>query len=117
MFSKKPICPITQITYHFSPFQEIRKAKGIQEAVPTKKKEKRTLETFSEKPTRPIPRFTYHSKRSKRPKGPRRRSYKKERKENVRNVLREAHLLNPKVHLPFQEIRRSKRSNFKSRNP
>src|ERR1044072_9334919 len=64
------------------------------------------LETFSEKPTCPILKFTYHPKRSGGLKGPRNRSYKKEKKENVRNVFREAHLSNPKVYLPFQPIPR-----------
>ena len=68
------------------------------------------LETFSEKLTCQILKFTYHSKRSGGLKGLRNHFYKKEKIENVRNILREAHLSNPKVYLPFQEIRRSKGS-------
>ena len=102
-FLKKLTYLIPKFTYHS---KRIRKAKGIQEAVLTKKKEKRTLETFSKKPTRPIPKFTYYSKRIQKSKGPRNRSYKKEKKENVRNVLRETHLPKPKIYLPFQPIPR-----------
>ena len=66
------------------------------------------LETFSEKSTCLILKFTYYSKRSKGLKGLINRFYKKEKKENVRNILREVYLSNSKVYLPFQEIRRSK---------
>src|SRR4051812_5955973 len=65
------------------------KVPEVQEAVPIKKKEKRTLETFLAKfplplalnlPTRSI------SKGSRSPKG---RPYKKEREKNVKNVFGE----------------------------
>src|ERR1044071_9829929 len=62
------------------------------EAVPTKKKEKKTLETFLEKPQHPNPfhlTILAYSERSGSPRSEERRSYKKERKKNVRNVLRE----------------------------
>ena len=50
------------LMFHFS-------RSGVQESVPTKKKEKRTLEMFSEKPIYPIPKFTYYSKRIQKAKG------------------------------------------------
>ena len=61
---------------------------------------------FSEKPTCPILKFTYHFKKFESLKGLRNRFYKKEKKENVRNVLREAYLPKPKIHLLFQYIPR-----------
>ena len=77
----------------------------FQEAVPEKKEEKRTLETFLKKPTPPPttskPKFTYQQG-SGSPMVPRSRPIKKKEK-NVRNVLREAHpLIQVQFHLPFQ---------------
>src|ERR1043166_9989722 len=94
-FLKKPTYLILKFTYHSKRFRGLKDLRKRS----YKKKKKRTLETFSEKPTCPILKFTYHSKRSGGLKGPRNCSYKKEKKENVRNVLREAHLPNPKVYL------------------
>src|ERR1043166_8857615 len=65
---------------------------------------------FSEKPTCPILKFTYHSKRFGGLKGPRNRSYKKEKKENVRNVLREARSPPAQTQNPLTISAHSKRS-------
>jgi len=48
IFLKKLICPSLKSTYHFSFHFQISET-GVQEGVPTKKKEKRMLEMFLEK--------------------------------------------------------------------
>jgi len=84
----------------YLPFKPIPRSEGVQEAIPTKKKEKKTLETFLEKPTAQTQSSLTISAHSKVQRGPRSHSYKKERKENVRNILRET-LPKPNIHLPI----------------
>src|SRR5688572_21857993 len=84
MFSEKPTRP-NLLTLSNVPLPISRS--GVQESVPTKKKGKRTLETFSEKPTHPpkpkihLP-FSFHFSISKI-RSPRRCSYKKKKKRTL----------------------------------
>src|ERR1043166_9994720 len=112
MFSEKPTCPILKFTYHSKRFGGLKGPRNRSYKKEKKENVRNVLRSQRSPPAQTQNPLTIsaHSKRSGGLKGPRNRSYKKEKKENVRNVLRETHLPNPKVYLPFQEIRRSKGS-------
>src|ERR1043165_8504120 len=83
MFSEKSTRPIPKFTYHS---KRIQKAKVGQEAVPTKKKEKRTLEMFLEKLLTTSSPFYLTSMIQKAVPKP---FLQKRKKKNVSNVLKE----------------------------
>ena len=66
------------------------------------------LKTFSKKPTRPIPKFTYCSKRIQKSKSPRNHFYKKEKKKNISNVLSQKKNFSPRS-LPLRRRKKERK--------
>src|ERR1043165_3174271 len=88
-------------------FQKIQESGGFKETVSTKKKEKRTLVTFSEKPIHPKPNFTYPFSfyfQFPEIRSPKSCSYKKERKRMLETFSKK---FPTKFHLPVSNSKRS----------
>ena len=99
-------------------FQKIQESGGFKETVSTKKKEKRTLGTFSEKPIHPKPNFTYPFSfyfQFPEIRSPKSCSYKKERERTLAMFFFKENLTPPETYLlraGLKEISCSKTSNF-----